>query len=239
MSSPGRCSGLAFSPEGQWMKVPADRTVETLREAFQRWGLPGRLRVDNGHPWGSTGDLPTELELWLMGLGVETVHNPPARPQANGVVERSQEIGQRWSDAVRCGSAAEVQARLEEMDSHQREGFPDPARSRLSLFPKLAHSGRPYAAEDEPSRWEEAEMRRRLAEYVVVRQINSRGLISVYGRNHYVGKRNAGQSAYVRLDIDSGDWLFELTSGLVIGRTAAGLSRETILSRQVTARHPH
>jgi hypothetical protein len=221
------------------MNVPAERTVEALREAFQRWGRPDRLRVDNGHPWGSTGDLPTELELWLMGLGIETVHNPPARPQANGVVERSQEIGQRWSDASRRGSAAEVESALREMDAHQREGFPEPARSRLRLFPKLAHSGRPYAAADEPALWSETEMRRRLSEYAVVRRINARGLISVYGKNHYVGKRHADRSATVRLDSDSGDWLFELTGGPLVGRTPAGLSRETILSRQVTTRHPH
>ena len=52
-------------------------------------------------------------------------------------------------------------------------------------------------------------------------------------------ERNAGRSAYVRLDVESGDWLFELTDGSTIGRTPAGLSRETILSRQVTARPPH
>jgi hypothetical protein len=221
------------------MNVPADRTVETLREAFQKWGRPDRIRVDNGYPWGSTGDLPTELELWLMGLAIETVHNPPSRPQANGVVERSQEIGQRWSDASRRGSAAEVESALQEMDSHQREGFPEPARSRLKLFPKLIHSGRSYTAADEPTLWSEMEMRRRLSQYAVVRQINARGLISVYGKNHYVGRRNAGQSATVRLEMDSGDWLFELSGGPVLGRTAAGINRETILSRQVTARHPH
>jgi hypothetical protein len=221
------------------MNVPAERTVETLRLAFERWGRPGRLRVDNGYPWGSTGDLPTELGLWLMGLSIELIHNPPARPQANGVVERSQEIGQRWSDAGSCGSVAEVQSRLDLMDAHQRGGFPEPARSRLSPFPKLSHSGRAYAVADEPSLWRESELRRGLAEYAVVRLINARGLISVYGRNHYVGKRNAGQSAYVRLDVESGDWLFELAGGPMIGRTPAGLSLETILDRQVTARHPH
>ena len=108
------------------------------------------------------------------------------------------------------------------------------------VFPRGAMDERPGRADRRGAATGlRAEMRRRLAEYAVVRQINSRGLISVYGRNHYVGKRNAGRSAYVRLDVESGDWLFELTDGPTIGRTPAGLSRETILSRQVTARHPH
>jgi transposase InsO family protein len=61
-----------------------------LRNTFKRWGRPLRFRVDNGVPWGSSGDLPPDLVLWLLGLGVETVTNPPRRPQDNGVVERSQ-----------------------------------------------------------------------------------------------------------------------------------------------------
>src|SRR5271157_1101411 len=31
--------------------------------------MPARIRVDNGTPWGSAGDLPTDLALWLFGLG--------------------------------------------------------------------------------------------------------------------------------------------------------------------------
>ncbi len=50
------------------MNVPATETVATLRAAFARWGMPVHIRVDNGYPWGSTGDLPTELGLWLLGL---------------------------------------------------------------------------------------------------------------------------------------------------------------------------
>ncbi|MBV8318944.1 MAG: DDE-type integrase/transposase/recombinase, partial [Planctomycetaceae bacterium] len=67
-----------------------------LRRIFQRWGLPDRLRVDNGHPWGSQNDLPTDLALWLIGLGVNMIWNKPRCPQMNGVVERSQGVTQQW-----------------------------------------------------------------------------------------------------------------------------------------------
>jgi hypothetical protein len=219
------------------MNVPATETVATLRAAFARWGLPGRIRVDNGYPWGSSGDLPTELGLWLLGLGIELVYNPPRRPQHNGVVERSQDTGQRWADPERCASAAELQRNLDAMDQHQREYFPEPSRSRLGLFPALAHSGRAYDPAAESDQWQESRLWEKLAEYAVVRQINARGLISVYGRNYYVGRRYAGQEAYVRFDAETGEWLFELVSGPVIGRHPAGLSREAILGRRVTCRH--
>jgi hypothetical protein len=219
------------------MDVPAAATLETLRDAFERWGLPGRIRVDNGYPWISTGDLPTELGLWLLGLGIELVPNPPRRPQDNGVIECAQNTGKRWADPPRCASAAELQRNLDAMDQHQREGFPDAAHSRLRLFPALAHSGRPYHRSQEAALWQEERLRAKLAEYAVVRQINARGLISIYGRNYYVGRRYAGQSAYVRLDAESGDWLFELADGPVLGRQPAELTREAILERRVTRRH--
>jgi len=199
--------------------------------------MPGRIRVDNGYPWGSTGDLPTELGLWLLGLGIDPIYNPPRRPQHNGVVERSQDTGQRWADPAQCGSIAELQRSLDAMDEHQREGFPEPARSRLRLFPALAHSGRAYAPAEEAALWQEPRLWAKLAEYAVVRQINARGLVSVYGRNYYVGRRYAGETAYVRFDAATGDWLFESVTGPVIGRQPAELSLEAILGRRVTRRH--
>jgi hypothetical protein len=75
------------------------------------------------------------------------------------------------------------------MDRHQREGFPEPSRSRLRLFPGLAHSGRAYQVEAEATLWREDDLRRALAAYAVVRHVNARGLVSVYGRDDYVGRR--------------------------------------------------
>src|SRR5438270_13096693 len=113
------------------MDVPAERTVDTLRRAFARWGLPGRIRVDNGYPWvAPTGDLPTELGQWLLGLEIDLVPNRVRRPEDNGVVECAPNTGQRWADPPRCSSAAELQRQLDMRDRHQRDGFPDAPHSR-------------------------------------------------------------------------------------------------------------
>jgi hypothetical protein len=218
------------------MAVPARETLAALRRAFARWGRPCRIRVDNGYPWISTGDLPTELGLWLLGLGVELAPNRPRRPQDNGVVECSQNTGKRWAEPSRCRSAAELQRNLDAMDRHQREAFPDAAHSRSRLFPGLSRSGRTYSRSREAGLWRAGRLRESPADYVVVRRINARGLVSVYNRNYYVGRRHAGRSAYVRLDAAGGDWLFELTDGPSLGRQPAGLTREAIVGRRVTRR---
>src|SRR2546421_7119678 len=102
-----------FSPHYHWAHVPPTQVQQHLRATFARWGLPRRLRVDNGVPWGSPGDLPTDLVLWLAGLGVPVRSNPPRRPQDNGVVERAQGVGKRWAEPQTAESAEQLQATLE------------------------------------------------------------------------------------------------------------------------------
>ena len=95
-----------------------------MRQAFARWGLPSRLRVDNGAPWGSWGDFPTALALWVIGLGVDVHWNNPRSPQENGVVERSQGTSNRWGEPWTCHTTAELQRRLDRMDRLHRESYP-------------------------------------------------------------------------------------------------------------------
>jgi transposase InsO family protein len=65
-------------------------TVQThLTTSFRRYGLPQRLAVDNGSPWGDTFDTPyTPLVGWLIRLGVHVSHSRPYHPQTLGKDER-------------------------------------------------------------------------------------------------------------------------------------------------------
>ena len=144
--------------------------------------------MDNGGPWGSAGDWPPELALWLLGLGIDLHWNDPHRPQQNGVVERSQGTGKRWAEPERCATAAELHRRLQEMDVIQRQEYPSVGgRSRLEAFPQLAHSGRAYTRAWERAHWSLEAVAAHLAGYAVPRQVNTSGTVSVYNRNHYVG----------------------------------------------------
>lgn len=130
------------------MGVPPVR--DDLRRAFGLWGMPWRIRVDNGPPWGSDDGHPTELACWLIGLGVGLIWNPPRRPQANGVVERSQGAQKNWAEPWTCASPEELQRRADETDRLQREAYAGPGEQpRWVQFPGLAHSGRGYSLESE------------------------------------------------------------------------------------------
>ena len=209
MSVVARSCGLWFSPRCDWAEVPATETQAQLRRAFTRWGCPERIRVDNGVPWGSWGDLPTGLALWLIGTGMAVDWNPPRRPQDNGVVERSQGTAKRWAEPGVCASAAELQRRLEEMDVIQRQEYPSVrGRSRLEAFPQLAHSGRAYTRAWEQEHWSLTAVAAHLAGYAVPRRVNTSGTVSVYNRNHYVGKIHTGKTVHVLFDPEALEWIF-------------------------------
>lgn len=67
-----------------------DLTVrERLRIMFARYGLPLRILVDNGSPWGSDREHPhTRFTVWLMRLGIKVSHSRPYHPQTLGKDER-------------------------------------------------------------------------------------------------------------------------------------------------------
>jgi transposase InsO family protein len=60
-----------------------------LRDCFRRYGLPERMLMDNGSPWGHDADHPyTLLTVWLLRLGIGVSHGRPYHPQTQGKAER-------------------------------------------------------------------------------------------------------------------------------------------------------
>ena len=60
-----------------------------LISVFQQYGLPNRMTMDNGSPWGSgTGERLTQLTAWLIEQGISVSHSRPYHPQTQGKDER-------------------------------------------------------------------------------------------------------------------------------------------------------
>jgi hypothetical protein len=238
MSAVARSWGPRFFPHGSWGQVEPTAVQRELRQAFRRWGRPQRFRVDNGTPWGSWGDLPTDLALWLLGLEIDMIWNPPRRPQHNGVVERSQGTGKRWAEPQTCASVEELQRRLQEMDQIQREEYPSlGGQSRLAAFPELEHSGRPYTLVWERQHWSWQQVMTHLAGYAVPRRVDKGGMVSLYNRNCYVGTLHRGKMVFVMVDPELCEWIFADEKGQQLRRRAAEeLSQERIIGLTVTHR---
>lgn len=62
---------------------------EQLTAAFRRYGLPERMLMDNGPPWGNDPvHRFTPLTVWLLRLGIAISHGRPYHPQTQGKDER-------------------------------------------------------------------------------------------------------------------------------------------------------
>ena len=75
---------LQASPNQQTPTVQA-----YLTGVFSQYGLPERMLMDNGSPWGHTQGFPwTPLTVWLADLGILISHIRPFHPQTQGKEER-------------------------------------------------------------------------------------------------------------------------------------------------------
>jgi transposase InsO family protein len=93
----GRCHPLTVLDDHSrfnvCLKACADERAHTvqaaLTETFRRYGLPERIAVDNGAPWGDSAEQHyTLLGVWLIRLGVQLSHSRPYHPQTLGKDER-------------------------------------------------------------------------------------------------------------------------------------------------------
>jgi transposase InsO family protein len=93
----GRCHALTVlddhSRYALGLEACGDERTQTVRErltgAFRRYGLPKRMLMDNGSPWGDDGTHPfTPLTVWLLLHGIAISHGRPYHPQTQGKDER-------------------------------------------------------------------------------------------------------------------------------------------------------
>jgi len=115
----GRCHPLTVlddhSRYALCLKACSDESEATVRDAltaiFRRYGLPDRMLMDNGSPWGSSNveQRYTRFGLWLIELGIAISHGRPYHPQTQGKEERfhrsllAEGIGRRsFADLEAC-----------------------------------------------------------------------------------------------------------------------------------------
>jgi putative transposase len=74
----------------QAMEGMDERSVQGVMEAaFREYGIPERLRTDNGEPFASVGlGGLSRLSVWWIKLGIRPERIPPGKPQQNGRHER-------------------------------------------------------------------------------------------------------------------------------------------------------
>lgn len=185
----GRCHPLTilddhsrFSLSLEACKEETRTTVQPLLiETFRRYGLPERINVDNGSPWGSLFECAryTVLSVWLIRIGVKVSYSRPRHPQTNGKAERfHRTLKKEVLEPHYFRSLAHIQAYFDQWRDnynlerpHEGIGMEVPAkryqasyRAYPEVLPEIA-----YDSSD------------------CVRKVDCRGRVSMQGRAIFVG----------------------------------------------------
>lgn len=170
-----------------------------LTNVFRQYGLPLRMTMDNGAPWGSDRDhRDTPVTVWLRRLGVRVSHSRPYHPQTQGKDERFHRTLKL--ELLRVRTFKEFPGIQPEFDDyrniynqrrpHQAIGMETPV-SRYQVSPRSFPELLPpiqYGSTDQ------------------VRTVDQKGKISFQGRRFSVGKGFYGYPVALRPTEKDGVW---------------------------------
>ena len=168
-----------------------DQTRETvqrcLEDAFQRYGFPEALLVDNGSPWGQIQQekrVYTGLEVWLLRLGIQVVHSRPYHPQTLGKDERLHRTLEE--ELLRTLQAEDLEGCQREFDRWRRMYNEERPHEALGMDPPALwyeRSARGYGEGQEPWVYPAGAQ---------MRKVDVTGRISFRGQGIRVGKAFRG-----------------------------------------------
>lgn len=166
-----------------------------LCETFRRYGVPERIAVDNGAPWGDSGEQRyTQLCVWLIRLGVRVSHSRPYHPQTLGKEERFHETLHR-----------ELLSRRHFDDLQQAQDAFDPWRECYNCIrPHEALGMRPPVVRYAPSPKSFPEQLPAV-QYVqgeLLRKVQDQGRVSYRGRTLRVSKAFRGELVVLRPSVE-------------------------------------
>jgi hypothetical protein len=163
-----------------------------LVEAFRRYGLPSAMLTDNGNPWGnaSAGHPYTQLTVWLIRLGITTLHSRPLHPQTLGKDERfhrtlkAELLGTRWFD-----SHPQVQTAFDRWRQVYNHHRPHHALDMAVPAARYAMSLRSYPETLPPLEYDSTDQ---------VRSVTAQGVIRVHGCDVFFSQAFAKQRVALR-----------------------------------------
>jgi len=206
MRAGGRCHPLTVlddhSRYSPCIAACADEQTQTVKdrltETFERYGLPERMTMDNGPPWGDgPGNPYTTLTVWLMRLGVRCGHSRPYHPQTQGKDER-----------MHRSLKAEAMQEIHEDLATWQAAFD---AWRLVYNTQRPHQALDYAVpaqryQPSPRRWTGRFIEPEYGPDDLVRHVQHGGWLSFRGHDVKVPKAFMGQTVAFRPTAEDGVW---------------------------------
>ena len=172
---------------------------DRLTTVMRRYGLPDRMLMDNGSPWGSDAvHQHTWFTAWLVRLGITVSHGEPYHPQTQGKEERFHRtlglevLRQRAS----WHSLADVQRAFDVWRTVYNLRRPHEAIGHATPASRYQPSSRPFPAALPPIEYAPGDE---------VRRVQDKGRISFRGREFRLSRAFIGQPVGLRA-VGDGVW---------------------------------
>lgn len=186
--------------------LPSVRTPETqaqLARVFAEYGLPERIRSDNGAPFGAPALAGlSQLAVWWLRLGIHPEHSRPGRPGDNGAHEQFHAVLKRETARPPAATRAAQQRRFVRFVAEYNHERPHDAIGHVPPATRYRPSPRPFPARlpplDYPLAW-------------VVRRVNAVGQIKWHGRRLFLTHVLAAQDVAFE-PIDEARWLLRFAA---------------------------
>lgn len=178
-----------------------DQRTETVRSqltvTFRRYGLPERMTMDNGAPWGNDLEHPyTPLTVWLLRLGVAVSHSRPYHPQTQGKDERFHRTLDvdllRWHN---FRNAEQVQKHFDHYRHVYNRERPHQALNLEVPSSRYRASLRSFPEQLAPVEYDGGD---------IVRKVNEKGHFQYQGQSYSVGKAFHGYPVALRATTTDG-----------------------------------
>lgn len=197
-------------------------------EAFQEYGLPRRIRTDNGAPFGSTGaGRLTPLAVNFIKAGIIPEWINPGHPEENGRHER---FHGTLKQSVAQPPAYTLEEQIMRMAVFQEEYNYERPHEALNMDPPIKH----YCKSDR--KWEGLKSPEYDSTAMLVRKVGQNGCIWIRQNDYYISQTLAGEYVGIQESEDA----FEVNYGQVyLGKITRGskvLEKPKLVRKPITRR---
>jgi transposase InsO family protein len=177
--------------------ISLERTIEHFRRLFETYGIPNRIRTDNGSPFASSAlaRLST-LSVWFVNLGIYPELIEPGQPQQNGVHERMHRTLKQEATIPPASSLRGQQQKFDsfrqefnEVRPHESLGMKRPAQLYRPSTRAMPKRIRPY---EYPSHY----LVRRVSRCGTIRVLRNQVFVSQTLNEDYVGLEEVDDGVY-------------------------------------------
>lgn len=198
-----------FSRKVLTIRLLKDQSWKPVQREFGRLfrlnGYPKVIRVDNGHPFGSTGPMGlSRLSAWWAALGIRVEFIAPGHPEQNGAHEQMHRVFKAETTRPPSRHRRAQQRRTNRWINIYNQVRPHQALAQRT--PAELYRRRPERRRQPqvryPARW-------------AVRRVRHNGQIKWLGRKRFVGEAFVGYS--LGLKPGTGDKTLVYFAGLLVG----------------------